>query len=223
MRKSFETLAAFKKRTTLKNLTTSGTLAGIIALLFLFASCANTKVTSSWKASNATPIATGNKILVLGIIQEKDMRLRMQMEGYLVDALKAKGYLAVSAYTLYGPKTFAGKEEPALAQLHNSGIDEVFTISLLDRSKEKDYQPAYGYAPFWGYYSYMYGQAYSPGYISVKTRFFWESNLYDVSTKKLLYSVQSESFNPSSAADMGRAYSKVVVKNMSKEGLVAAK
>jgi hypothetical protein len=68
----------------------------------------------------------------------------------------------------------------------------------------------------------MYGRIYDPGYISVDTRFFWESNLYDVSSKKLLYSIQSESFNPSSAADMGKAYSKVVVKNMTKEGLLAA-
>jgi hypothetical protein len=69
----------------------------------------------------------------------------------------------------------------------------------------------------------MYGRVYSPGYVSVNTRFFWESNLYDVSSKKLLYSVQSETFNPSSAADMGKAYSRIVVKNMTKEGIVAKK
>ena len=195
-----------------------------LALLFLFASCSNTKVTSAWKAPNASALAPGNKILVIGIIQENDIRLRMQMEGFLVDALKAKGYNAVSSYTLYGPKMFGGKnEEPALNQLHDSNIDEVFTISLLDKTRERDYQPGYGYAPFWGYYSYMYGRPYNPGYVSLNTRFFWESNLYDVGSKKLLYSVQSESFNPSSAGDMGRAYSKKVVKNMIKEGLVAAK
>jgi hypothetical protein len=197
----------------------------IASVFFILASCSNTKLTSSWKPANASALAPGNKILVLGIIREKDIRLRMQMEGFLVDALKAKGYNALSAYTLYGPKMFGNKDEEAvLGQLRNSGIAEVFTISLLDKARERNYQPgiAYPYSPFWGYYSYMYGRIYDPGYTSVDTRFFWESNLYDVSSKKLLYSIQSESFNPSSAADMGKAYSKVVVKNMTKEGLLAA-
>ena len=201
-------------------------VSSLLITLITGAACSNTKVTSQWKAGNATYLATGNKVLVLGIIQEKDIRLRMQMEGYLVDALKARGYNAVSAYTLYGPKMFGNKaEEAVLGQLRNSGIDEVFTITLLDRARERDYQPgsAYPYSPFYGYYNYMYGRVYSPGYVSVNTRFFWESNLYDVSSKKLLYSVQSETFNPSSAADMGKAYSRTVVKNMTKEGLLAKK
>lgn len=197
----------------------------LIASICLFlAACSNTKVTSSWKPSNASALAPANKILVLGIIREKDIRLRMQMEGFMVDALKAKGYNAISAYTLYGPKMFGNKDEDAvLGQLRNSGIAEVFTISLLDKARERTYQPglAYPYSPFWGYYSYMYGRIYDPGYVSIDTRFFWESNLYDVTTKKLLYSIQSQSFNPSSAGDMGKAYSKVVIKKMTKEGLIA--
>jgi hypothetical protein len=199
----------------------------VFLVLLFTAACSNTKVTSAWKAPDASTLAQGNKILVIGIIQDKDIRLRMQMEGFLVDALKAKGYAAVSSYTLYGPKMFGGKnEESALGQLHDSNIDEVFTISLLDKAHEKSYrQPDYGnpYSPFWGYYSYMYGRPYSPGYVAVNTRFYWESNLYDVGSKKLLYSVQSESFNPSSAASMGKTYGRVVVKSMTKEGLVVVK
>jgi len=203
-------------------------LAATLLVLIFISSCSNTKYTSSWKPTGASVLAPGNKILVLGIIREKDVRLRMQMEGFLVDALKAKGYNALSAYTLYGPKMFGNNkdEEAVLSQLRNSGIAEVFTISLLDRARERNYQPGistYPYSPFWGYYSYMYGRIYDPGYVSIDTRFYWESNLYDVGTKKLLYSIQSQSVNPSSAADMGRAYSKVVIKKMTSEGLIAAK
>jgi hypothetical protein len=189
----------------------------------IITSCSSSKLTSSWAATNASVLATSNKILVLGIIQEKDTRLRMQMEGWLVDGLKAKGYNAVSAYTLYGPKMFDNKsEEAVLAQLHNSNIDEVFTIALLDKSKQRQYQPGTVYpSPFWGYYSYMYGRIYSPGYTTVTTRFFWESNLYDVRTKALLYSAQSETYNPSSASDMARDNSRTIVKNMIKKGLFA--
>jgi hypothetical protein len=170
----------------------------VLVSLLLLSACSNSKVTSSWKGPGAASLAPGNKILVLGIIREKDIRLRMQMEGFLVDALKAKGYNAVSAYTLYGPKMFSNKEEEAvLNQLRNSGIDEVFTITLLDRARERNFQPASMYP--------------------------WESNLYDVNSKKLLYSVQSQSTNPSSAGSMGKDYSKAVVKNMIKNGILPKK
>jgi hypothetical protein len=194
-----------------------------ILICCLFA-CANTKVTSSWTSQNVSSIAPGNKILVLGIIREKDIRLRMQMEGFLVDELKAQGYNAVSAYTLYGPKMFSNSnEESVLRQLHNSAIDEVMTITLLDKARERNFQPSmayYPYSPFWGYYNYWYGNIYSPGYIQVDTHFFWESNLYDINSKSLLYSVQSQSFNPSSAGDMGKVYGRVVVKDMVKKGVL---
>ena len=202
------------------------TCAFLLAALLFFASCSNSKVTSSWTGGNPSVIAPGNKILVLGIIREKDIRLRMQMEGFLVDALKAKGYNAVSAYTLYGPKMFSNKEEgSAIEQLRNNGIDEVFTITLLDKERERNFQPGamYPYSPFWGYYDYWYGRVYNPGYISVDTHFYWESNLYDVHSKKLLYSVQSRSTNPSSAGSMGKDYSTAVVKNMTKKGLLTKK
>jgi len=195
----------------------------LLAFLLFITSCSNSKVTSSWKGPGSTKLAPANKILVLGIIQEKDIRLRMQMEGFLVDALKAKGYNAVSAYTLYGPKMFSNKdEESVLSQLRNSGIDEVFTITLLDKARERNFQPGamYPYSPFWGYYNYWYGRAYSPGYVSVDTHFLWESNLYDVSSKKLLYSAQTRSTNPSSAGSMGKDYSKAIVKNMIRQGVL---
>lgn len=202
-------------------------LLSTLTLALIAFSCSNSKVTSSWRGPDTHALAPGNKILVLGFVNEKDIRLRMQMEGWFVDALKAKGYNAVSAYTLYGPKMFGNRsEEAAIGQLHNSGIDEVLTITLLDRARERDFQPAtiYGpYSPFWGYYNYWYPRMYSPGYVSVNTRFFWESNLYDVSSKKLLYSAQSQSFNPSSASDMGKATSRVVTKNMVKDGLLPTK
>jgi uncharacterized lipoprotein YajG len=52
-----------------------------VACAIILAACSSSRLTSSWSATNASVIATSNKILVLGIIQEKDVRLRMQMEG----------------------------------------------------------------------------------------------------------------------------------------------
>ena len=202
-------------------------LAVLTSIYLLAASCSNGHVTSSWKAAQTGNLSKEHKVLVLGIIQDKDMRLRMQMEGFMVDALKEKGYNAVSAYTLYGPQQFGKMDEQAvLGRLHNSGIAEVLTISLLDKSRERKYTPSAGYnpySPFWDYYSYRYNMIYGPGpgYLSVSTRFFWESNLYDVNSKSLLYSIQSETFDPSSTSDLGKTYSRIILKKMTREGLLA--
>ncbi|MDR3712087.1 MAG: hypothetical protein P4L51_04680 [Puia sp.] len=204
-------------------------LAIIIPICLLAASCSDGKVTSSWKAAQAGQLPKDHKVLILGIIQDQDVRLRMQMEGFMVDALKEKGYNAVSAYTLYGPKQFGKMDEQAmLDRLRNSGIDQVMTITLLDRSRERHYTPPAGYnpySPFWDYYSYRYAMLYgpSPGYITTNTRFFWETNLYTVNGKNLVFSIQSETFNPSSTSSLGKSYSRLILKNMTKAGLLAEK
>lgn len=51
----------------------------------------------------------------------------------------------------------------------------------------------------------------------------WESNLYDLNPNKLLYSTQSETFDPSSISKITMDYSKTLVEDMIKQGLVAAK
>ena len=60
----------------------------------------------------------------------------------------------------------------------------------------------------------MYDRIYTPGYYEVSTRYFWESNLYDLSGKKLLYTVQSESFDPANASTQGHEYGKLIVSDM---------
>ena len=51
----------------------------------------------------------------------------------------------------------------------------------------------------------------------------WESNLYDLSGNKLLYSTQSETFDPSSISKIAMDYSKTLVDDMVKQGLVSTK
>lgn len=200
-------------------------LAGI-TLLLIMAGCATSKITSSWKAKDAVPHKY-NKILVLGLIQTANRTVKENMENHMVGDLKALGYNAVSSVQEYGPKAFDKMEEQtAISKIKNNGIDAVITIVMLDKEKEKKYVPGriYYYSPysyyynhFWGYHTAIYRRIYEPGYYVTNTRYFWESNLYEMDTQQLVYSVQTQSFNPSDSDNLGHDYGQLIINDMVKQ------
>lgn len=204
--------------------------AGLALIVLLLAACSSTRVTSSWKADNANKLSY-QKVLVLGIMANKDRSIRMNMENELAEELKSSGVNAVAASTVFSPDQLNNMtEQRALRTLRNKGYDAVMTIVLLDKNREKNYVPGnityqpYGayYNRFYGYYRTVYGRVYEPGYYTTNTNYFWESNLYSVGNNKMLYSVQSKSFDPS-ADNIGRDYAKQITKDMIKQGVLAKK
>ena len=203
-------------------------LAVMAAVIFLLSSCSSTKITSEWKAPNATAVKY-NKIMVVGIIREADRTIRERMEDHLVGDLKALGYNAYSSMEQYGPKSFQGMtEEQVNEKLRKDGIDAVMTIVLLDKQREKYYVPGrVVYSPyntyhnrFWGYYRSIHARIEMPGYYDVSTKYFWESNLYDLTNQKLLYSVQTQSFDPVSVDALAHEYGKKIIESMIKNNVL---
>lgn len=199
----------------------------LIAGFFLNA-CSNTQVVSSWKAENiAGP--KYRKVMVLGIFNQKDRALRSQIETEMVSRLKGLGYDAVSAMEQFGPNAFKKMSEDSIAsQLTNSGFDAVITTSLLDKSKSEHYTPgnlqyhpiAIYYNRFGRYYGTIYDRIYQPGYYTSTTNFFLETNMYDLSRKELVYSVQGKTFDPSSTSALSSGYLKAIIKDMKAKGVL---
>lgn len=194
----------------------------------LFSSCATTYITSSWKAPD-TSVKKYNKIMVVGIIREADRTVRERMESHLVGDLKDLGYNAYSSYQVYGPKAFENlTEEKTNEQLAKEGVDGVLTIVLLDKQKERYYVPGrVMYSPyvfyhnhFWGYYHSIYTRIDSPGYYEETTKYFWESNFYDLANNKLVYSVQTQTFEPASTDKLAHEYGQKIIQNMVKSNVL---
>lgn len=199
-----------------------------LLIISLFMGCKSSQVTSSWQPPDASPKAY-NKIAVLGLIRDADRSIRENMENHLAGDLKAAGYNAYSTYGQFGPKAFENlSEEQVNDKLKQSGADAVLTIVLLNKEKEKHYQPgrlvyspyAVYYHRFGGYYTALITRIESPGYYTESTRYFWESNLYDLNTKELIYSVQTQSFDPSSTESLGHEYGEMIVKDMTKRNVL---
>jgi len=170
--------------------------------------------------------------MVLGLIREADIRIREKMEDHMVGDLKDLGYNAVSSLREYGPKAFDKMDEAeALEKIRNGGVSAVITIVLLDKTRERYYVPGHiSYSPygiyhdrFWGYYNTMYGRIYSTGYYEFSTKYFLESNLFDMTTKELVYSAQTESFDPASTEMLGHEYGRMIVKDMVKKKVLPKK
>ena len=119
-------------------------------------------------------------------------------------------------------------EESAIETLRSSGVDAVCTIVLLDKQKESKYIPGniyyspYSYYSnrFWGYRTTLYRRIYEPGYYVTNTKYFWESNFYDMDTQKLIYSVQTQSFDPATSESLGHEYGQMIVKDMVKNNVI---
>lgn len=200
----------------------------IISFFILLLSCADVKITHSWKSTSALQNSF-NKILVVGLFTNKDRGLREKMEAHIQGDLQELGINAVSAMKLYGPASFGQTNESALfSKIEGDGIDAVLTIVLLDRKKEKYYVPGRVYfSPFYSYHSrfgpywgVMYERIYSPGYYQSTTKYFWESNMYDLKTKQLIYSVQTESFDPDEATALAHQYGKVIVNDIKQKNIL---
>ncbi|MBX2922060.1 MAG: hypothetical protein KF746_07700 [Chitinophagaceae bacterium] len=203
--------------------------AAILLLPLALAACStNTKITSSWKGPNGYTAGKEDKILVLGMLPDKDRSMRENIEAELVKSLREQGYDAVSAYETFGPRSFKGQDEKkVMEELKDKNIQSIITIALLDKEKERkytpgrvDYFPNIGYNPFWRRYVYYYDRVYNPGYYTNSTNYFVESNLYDVGSNRLVYSVQSKTLDPSSLQQMARNYSKAIVKDMEKNNIL---
>jgi hypothetical protein len=202
----------------------------ILFIPFVLINCTTSRITSTWKAENIQA-KRYNKILVLGLIREADRSIREKMEEHLVGDMRNMGYNAICACDEYGPKAFENMtEKEALNRLTNSGIDAVLTVVLLDKTKERYYIPArVYYSPyynyhnrFWGYYTTMHDRIYSKGYYEVSTKYFWESNLYDMDSKQLVYSVQTQTFDPSSSETLAHEYGQLIVSNMVKNKVLSS-
>ena len=96
------------------------------------------------------------------------------------------------------------------------------SIVLLSKEKENRYVSGHAQYPpdgnynssFWGYRTALYNRIYEPGYYITDTKYFWESNFYDMSNQKLIYSVQTQSFDPATSESMAHEYGRMIVKNM---------
>jgi hypothetical protein len=204
-----------------------------LAAALVIAGCAPaTEITGSWKNTSAAANTRAiNTILVTALSAKTNVR--QTVEGDMAGTLQNIGYKTVKSFDILPPFT-EGKtpdKDQLFSKINETKADAILTVALIDKETENRYVPGNaGYAPmprfgyygtFWGYYNNWYPSLYSPGYYAEDKTYFIETNLYDARTEELLWSAQSETYNPASLNSFSKEFAEVVVLKMQKDGLLA--
>lgn len=206
-------------------------LFSVVTLLFLMGACSPTvQVTGSWKTPTPPEGKKFKKIFVLAITSNGE--LRSTLENDLSEAAIKRGYEVIRSEEAF-PRADTGnvvvKKEDILNKALEMGCDGILTFAVLSQSEQSRYVPGmYAYNPvsygfydmFAGYYTYMAPVVYSPGYYSTDKYYFMESNFFDTVEGKLLWSVQSESVNPSNIKKFSKTYTNTLLEQLKQEHIV---
>ena len=203
---------------------------GVILMSLYLVSCGPSQyVTGSYVNREALPAEPYKKIFILALGDNNGSR--SIVENALADAAQNKGFETVIGSEVLPSGFLAEKPDKKLIEekILESGSDAVFTVALLHSRTEERYVPGSTpppmisypfYGTYYSYYSYRYGYVYDPGYYVQENVYFIEGNLYDMDTEKLVWNLQSKSYEPANLSEFGEGYAALVIKQLQKEGLV---
>lgn len=203
-----------------------------LLLLIVFSGCSTSnKSTGVWVNKEKIQGKSYNSVFI--VVMSADMDARNTLETDLAAAATAKGYKAIKSVDVMPPSLSnpsVPEKEEIVSKEKASGCNAVFVASLLKKEEDIRYVPgAASYSPlpyytwsgnYHGYYRHWYPTLYSSGYYEQNKTYFMQGNLYDVASEEIMWSVQSEIFNPSSIKKFSSSYTKKLVKQLEKEGLL---
>lgn len=197
----------------------------LIALVSFLSSCASVSVVDTWRNPDVRP-ARLQKVLVVSIT--KSDATRRVYEEMLASELSRNGVQAVASHTVInGDRASWTVLEGAMKQVAAQAVLTVQTIKIERETVVQPgtatypgywYPPAY---PSWDLYGYYGSMAhYGPAYVSTYDVATMQVNLFDAATGKLLWAATVESSEPERLTDVGEDLARVVVKQLSKQGLI---
>jgi hypothetical protein len=190
---------------------------GIAALVL--SACATRPIAEWQDESFSGPI---DNILIIGASdQQTNRRL---FEDTFVRELAARNVKAISSYRLM-PIDQAVSRETVEAAIEGKTVDLVLVTRLLGVEEVQAYRPP-SYYPYNRSYSSYYShsmQYSSAAYYENYQVLTLESNLYDARSQQLVWSMQSENFDPSTPATVIEQQIGLTIKTLGERGLISAK
>jgi len=205
----------------------------IAAFIVIASGCSPAAKSSTgvWVNTEKIKGKTFNSIFI--VVMTADISARSTIENDLAAAATARGFKAVKSIDVMPPSLSnpaAPVKEELVSKVKASGCNAVFVSSVLKKDEDVKYTPgtvAYSPMPYYtwsgnyfGYYNHYYPTVSTPGYYSKDKTYFMQSNLYDVASEEIMWSVQSEIFNPSSIQEFSKSYTSTMLKQLQKEGLL---
>ena len=190
----------------------------LILFLITLAGCTKNPTVTDIAMDEAYTGERYGKILVIGAAEK--ITFRNLFEGELVRQLKKRGVDAIAS-TLYLPDKEMLTREIILSAIKKSNIDSVLITSLADRSVKEVYYSIAAQDPYIYHSSirgtFRTGSGPTSSYgIDI---LFLKSNLYDVRSEKLIWSMTSESEFKDTAKSLSSAVT-LLIKKLRDDGLI---
>jgi len=189
----------------------------LILFLLTLAGCSSkATITDFWLDESYDGRQFG-KILVIGAAEK--ITFRNLFEGELVNQLRSQGIDAFPSYEVL-PYNNMLTRETVLSLVEKSDIDSVLITSLVERSKKTVYYSLDSGNPY-VYYTGIYNTIRSPGRSASYDIeiLFLKTNLYDVKSEKLIWSMTSESEYKYNIKSINSAI-ELVINKLQKDGLI---
>jgi hypothetical protein len=206
----------------------------IVAIAIIYASCSSTKpeqFDDVWINKDSVSGKSYHDLFI--IVLTSDIDVKTKVETILANKAQAKGYKTVKSsdvmpYNIKDPKI--PTREEIVSTVRTSGCDGVLISSLFKKEEAVNYTPgstAYATGPeyafvgnYVGYYTHYYPTVSTSSYYSHDKSYFVQTNLYDVVTEQLMWSVKSKIFNPSSLDDFTNTYLSDLIRQLEKSKLL---
>jgi hypothetical protein len=187
------------------------------------AACATTRMTNVWRSPNY-PGSSNLRILVMGV-SPNPANVKL-WEDAMAKKLKSLNRQPVTGYSVLPPGRMVDKAE-IVELVKQNNIDLVLITRFVSQKTQVDYVPPtvtyvppptyYGYYP---YYSYGYGVAYSPGYVTETSVIVLETNAYSAADESLVWSGVSQTFDYSSVSDIASSVASAVAESLVNTGII---
>jgi hypothetical protein len=224
-----------------------GVFAVLIFSLILSACAPSQEISRTWVDREALPKVPYKSVFVIALVQQKNKAI---VESKVAKVMASRGFKVVKSTDVMPviKQTEAGKinKEALVNSIRENNCEALYVIAVKDIKTEKIYgkvdapsevpthqiwDPVIEYTPMeFGYYGIYYNymsdyqeQKYSVNEYAIDRTYFMESNLYDVASEKLIWSIQSKAFNPEDLDSFFKGYSKLLRNHLKEKGLVINK
>jgi hypothetical protein len=205
-----------------------------VIILTLLISCVPSKqitITSSWMNKERIKERAYKNIYIIGLFNNTTVSTILEYEIAMeANSRRYTTYRNREEFPYIFDNPQQGKEM-LLAKVKKMGCDAIFITTLKDVHSEtyyvstssigvgvSGYYPYNSYAGnFNSYYSSYYTETSLSGYYQTDKHYFIESNLYDANSLELLWSVQSQSYNPTDIERVSKEYCDQLFKELEKE------
>jgi hypothetical protein len=201
----------------------------LLMLVVMSACTPSQQVINSWKNPDIKPKDRYESIFIIAFAQ--DLNAKVAVENELAKVVESRGRKAVKSSTVLTSAFLAdtnNTREELARIIREAGCDAAFTVVLYDVKTDESYQPGTAYYPvehsfydsYHRYAFYYFDYVEEPGYTITDRTFYFETNFYDMASGEMLSSIQSDAFNPSDIPSLMKGYSKLMLSQLKKEGMI---